>query len=196
MIPVYFLPFNRFSSLSRKWLLTIYSLFIIFGLYPIWILPLKPLLLHVLPQMGYVRYSAMMTDLMNGHFCFLAFGPLNLITVFTQLVVIWYLPQVKAYRSTDNLLPVFFSFAFVASCYERLMINTAHYMIRPADLFFVCIMIMVAYVADYLYAHKRYAELAVCLIPIISYVLINVVKSHFMPSDMNEVVNYHFFFMR
>ena len=195
LLLAYFLPFNRIAALSRKWLLVIFVLFTLLGLYPVWILHLKPLL-KVLPMMGYMRYSALTADLMNGHLCFLAFGPLHLISIFTQLVAIWYFPQVKAYRSTDRMLPVFFSFAFVASCYERMMINTAHYMIRPADLFFVCILIVVAYVTDFLYAHKRYAELAVCLIPIISYVLINVVKSHFIPGDLNEVVNYHFFFIR
>ncbi|MBR6283941.1 MAG: EpsG family protein [Muribaculaceae bacterium] len=195
LIPVFFLPFARISSWSRTRLLVIYAVCIILGLYPIWIKAFS-WIIDLLPIVGYDRYSAMAANLFSGEFRTPSFGPLRLITIFAQVVAIWYYPKVKSHRQSDNLLPVFFAFALLASCFECLFINTAHYMVRPADLFYVCLMIVVAYVADYLFDQKRYVELAICVIPILLFVPINVVRSYYFPGDMSIVVNYHFFFWR
>ena len=68
------------------------------------------------------------------------------------------------------------------------------FLLRPVELLYGCELVMLAYTYNFLYAKKRYKELLVCLLPVILYVLINVVKSHLNPAgDMSEIVNYHFY---
>lgn len=195
LLPVYFLPFERISLLSRKKLLAIYAVCFLLGLYPVWIKAFG-FLTDLVSWVGYERYSAMLANLLSGDFHRPSFGPMRLIAIYTQVIAIWYYPQLRASRPNDRLLPVFFAFSLLASCFETLFINTAHYMVRPADLFYVCLLIVVAYTADYLYERKQFARLALCLIPILLYVPITVVKSYYFPGEMSTVTNYHFFMWR
>ena len=189
----YILPYKRIAELSRIKCLLIMALMILLGLKPFWIQVFKPIG-ELLPLLGYERYQAMFNDLMNGGARFMSWGILHIIIIFSQVVIIYYYKEVKAYRPNDLLLPYFFVLAFVAICYDNLMQNTIHFILRPVELLYGCELVMLAYTYNFLYAKKRYKELLVCLLPVILYVLINVVKSHLNPAgDMSEIVNYHFY---
>ena len=191
----YFLPYDRMARTSRFTLLAIYVVCFVLGLYPVWLKALVPVL-KGMSLFGYNRYDEMLAEVANGDFRFLTLGPLRLISIFAQLVCIWYFAEVARQRDTDRLLPVVFGLTLVGSCYEVLFINTIHFMIRPVDLVYPCMAVMLAYVFEHLYRSRRFVELALCLLPVISYLIINVVKVNLHPSPIGECVNYHFFFLK
>ena len=191
----YFLPYDKISSWSRKTHLIILLIAILLGLKPIWILVFKPLL-PLLPLIGYDRYINMFNDLLAGNYRIVAWGPLHIITFFTQLIIVIYYSQVKKYRPNDRLLPIFFGLAFIAICYDNLFINTVHFLLRPMELLYIFTIIILGYICDFLYNKRRYWELAIVLLPAISYVIINVVKAYIDPNaPMSEIINYHFYFL-
>lgn len=194
LLALYFVPFQRIARARRGLLLGIYATCFVLGLYPVWIKIFLPVV-DALSAFGYTRYHDMLADVSNGNFHFLALGPLRLIAIFTPLVCLWYYRDVARCRPADRLLPLVFSLTMLGACYEVLFINTIHFMIRPVDLLYPCIVMMVAYVADCLYRSKRYVELAVVLAPVLSYLLLNVVKSNLYPSEIGEFINYHFVFI-
>lgn len=193
LLVFYFLPYRKISELSRKKCLIFMAMAILLGLKPFWIQLLKPFG-DILPLFGYERYQVMFNELIDGETRFVSWGLLHTIIAFSQVVIIYYYKEVKAFRPNDLLLPLFFVLSFIAICYESLMQNTIHFLLRPVELLYGCELVMLAYTYNFLYAKKRYKELLVCLLPVILYVLINVVKSHHNPAgDMSEIVNYHFY---
>lgn len=192
----YFIPFKKLSDLPQKYHIALFVITLLLGLRPFWIVILKPIA-NMLPLLGYERYSVMFNDMLNGNYKIVAWGALHIITVFAQLMVVVYYKNVKEYKPQDKLLPIFFGLALIAICYYNVFTNTVHFLLRPIELTYVFILIMLAYVCDYLYAKKRIWELAMVVLPVISYVLINVVKAYLNPTGlMSEVINYHFFFIR
>ena len=196
LLPLYFIPFKYISQMRQKVLIIIFAACVLIGQFPMWVSVFKPLFL-LLPKMGYERYSDMLTVMLNGGYRWIAWGPLHFIVVFCQVVFIWYYPVIQKKYSHDSLLPVVFSFAFLGACYEAIMTNTVHFLLRPADLTYACILMAIAYVCHYMYEQKKTVQLVVFLIVALSYTLINVAKIFLMPEVYTEqCVLFHFFMFR
>lgn len=195
LILFYFLPYNKIACYQRKTYLIIFILMVLLGIKPFWVFIFKPLV-SILPLLKYDRYADMFQYLMDGNNRILSWGALHIIAFFSQAIVLYYYDKIKNYRKDDKLLPFFFVISFIAICYDNLFINTIHFLLRPMELLYVFILIMLAYTYDYLYKNKRYWELVITLIPVSSYVLINVLKTYLNPtSPFREILNYHFFFL-
>lgn len=195
MLLLYFLPYQRLSSLSRKTYMLIFIACVMLGLKPYFMLIFKPLLSSI-PLFTYERYRPMLEGLVQGEFRWMGWGPLHIITVFAQLVFIWFYNEIKESRPKDLLLPVFFVLSFFAVCYENLMRNTDHYLLRPVELMYAMVLIMIAYTFHYLYSTKKYLGLMCCLLPVVSYVFFNVLKCAQDPVGINNTVLYHFYFIK
>ena len=79
-------------------------------------------------------------------------------------------------------------------CYQHLFINTVYALIRPADYLFVFVVIMLAYVFDYLMRNKkRYVLGASCLV-ICSFTFISCCKEVYFSCKPAAECNllYHF----
>ena len=192
MLLLYFLPYQRLSSLSRKTYMWIFIACILIGLKPYFMMIFKPLLSSI-PLFTYERYRPMLENLVQGGFRWMGWGPLHVITVFAQLVFIWFYNEIKEFRPNDRFLSVVFVLSFFAVCYENLMMNTDYYMLRPIEILYAFVLIMIAYAFHYLYSTKQYIKLVCCVLPIISYVLINVVKCALHPGGVNNTVIYHLY---
>ena len=195
LLILYFIPFKRLANYTTSKYFVIYIIMILLGIKPLWVILFKPLI-PLLSLLKYDRYVNMFTELINGNYRMIAWGALHLITIFGQIIIIFYYNKVREFRKNDKLIPIYFGLAFIAICYNNLFNNTVHFFLRPVELLYIFILIMLAYTYDYLYNKKRYWELIISVLPLISYVLINVIKSHLNPANpMSEIINYHFFFL-
>lgn len=195
LLVLYFLPYKKIANQKKHVYWIVFAIVVILGIRPVWVVLFKPFV-PLLPLLGYDRYVDMFNELIQGNYRLLAFGPLHIIVLYSQIVVLFYYNRIKSYKHNDKLLPLFFSFAFLAICLDNLLVNTVHFFLRPLELLYIFVLIMLAYVYDYLYNSKRYLELAITILPIVLYVPINVLKANLISSSpLSEFVSYHFFFL-
>lgn len=195
LVLIYWLPFGKIASLSRRTYVIALVVCIVLGLLPYWIVilrPLKPIMLAV-----YAKYDYMLTPLLNLEFNYLNWGFLHCIAVFTHVFALWFFPQVRRMFSDDKFLPIIFTIAFVGVCYENLFVNTNLFLVRPCDFSYIFLLVLLGYTFTYLYREKKFLPLAIGAVPMLSYVLINVIKVWMLPEGMPaKVVLYNFFFMQ
>lgn len=191
----YFIPYKKISELPQKYHFGILIALFLLGIKPYWVIIFKPLL-NLLPLLGYGRYSVMFDDLLMGHYRWIAWGPLHFIMIYALVLPVVYYKKIREYRPDDSMLPIYFGLAFIAVGYDLLFANTIHFLLRPNELLYIFDLIMIAYVCNYLCSKKKFGQLLLVLLPIISYVIINVTKTYLNPtSTFAEYINYHFFFL-
>lgn len=192
LIVFYFLPFIKVNPKSPKVLLIIFVACVILGIWPIWfrLLGFVP---DFLDFIGYHKYGHHLVDVIHGQFRNIGWGPLHLISLLSSFIFIYFYPQVKSYFKSDKLLPIFFLFAFVGTCYENIMMNTHHSMQRPAEYLYIFIVIMIAYCITYLIATKQYLKATVCCLLPCSYTIIDIIKVSVSEVSQQSLF-YHFIF--
>lgn len=171
----YFIPYIKFKTDSTKLPLIIFSLCVLLGIWPIWF-KLFRFVPDLLDLIGYHKYGHHLVDVMDGKFKNMGWGPLHIITIISSLIFIIFYPQVKKYFSKDKLLPIFYAFAFVGTCYDNLVLNTHHSMQRPAEYLYIFIVIMVSYTISYLTSTKKHILAAICMAIPCLYLILDLIK--------------------
>lgn len=194
LIIFYFVPHTFFAKKSLRMLLIIFSACVLLGLYPFWLRLLK-YVSEVVEWMGYGKYEYVLTPLSNGNFVFRHWGPLHIITIFTELVAICYYPKIKEFYKNDSFLPICFSIMFIGVCYENLFMNTLYFMLRPCEYIYIFVIITTGYICNYLYVTKKKTQLAILVCISCSYVMLSVLKSLILHSTCTKMV-YNFFFLK
>lgn len=171
LMVIYFLSFIKLKDDSPKVPLIVFGICVILGIYPIWfkLFRFVPDLLDII---GYHKYGHHLVDVMNGDFRNIGWGPLHLISLFSSILFICYYPKIKIHFNDDNSLPVIYNLAFVGTCYENLVMNTYHAMLRPAEYLYIFIIIMLAYTFSYILQKKLYIQIILFSLIIVSYSLI------------------------
>lgn len=187
----YFLPYLKYKGDTNKWSLIIFGACVVLGIYPIWF-KLFRFVPDLLDLIGYHKYGHHLVDVCNGQFRNIGWGPLHLISLASSLIFIYFYPQVKKHYSHDRLLPIFFILAFVGTCYENLMMNTYHSMLRPAEYIYVFIIIMIAYTVAFLADRKSYFKASICFAIPCLYVIVDIIKEGTKYVDSS--LFYHLFF--
>jgi hypothetical protein len=191
LLVFYFLSFIKLKDDSPKVPLIVFGICVILGIYPIWF-KLFRFVPDLLDLIGYHKYGHHLVDVMNGDFRNIGWGPLHLISLFSSFLFICYYPKIKIHFNDDNSLPVFYNLAFVGTCYENLVMNTYHAMLRPAEYLYIFIIIMLAYTFSYLIQTGKKKHFVLYLIIVCSFLFITLFKAFYIENDFGRVFYYNF----
>lgn len=196
LLPVFLISFLKVEEkqINRWWLLAIFAVFVLFGLKPFWI-DWFTNYQWFLNLTGYSNYTNMDDPNVVGQFRSLNWGPGRVSILISNLLMIWFYPQLRAYFKNDSLLPYFFTFAFIGMCLYNLLANTTHYILRPIDYFTVFYLIMDSYLMIYLLKTKKVFVGVILAILIYTNSLFNVYKAVYKPSTTNDPFLYRTFLL-
>lgn len=200
LIPVYLLTFaaETHFGMKRRWTISILVACVALGIYPIWF-KLFTFMPGLLKAIGYNIYNQdiLIKDLLlNGNFRWQNFGPSRVGLLVIDVLILWYYPRVRSYFSSDKLLPMFFLLAFIGMCGENLLMNTAHYVLRPTEYFLIFVMIMNGYTITYLWRNERRLLALLYVLIMVSYAIIAVYKGVYRATPVTEPFVYQFFFLQ
>ena len=193
LIIFYFLSCVRIRIESPKWLLLIFASFVILGLYPVWFKVFR-FVPDILDVIGYHKYGHHLNDVMDGQYRNIGWGPLHIVSLTSSIIFIYFYPKVDKFFNNDKYLQIFFVLAFIGACYENLMINTHHAMLRPAEYLYVFMVIMMAYTLSYLKSTHNRIMFYTCLLILCSHTYIFLVKASIIPNDFGQRFFYNFVF--
>lgn len=189
----YFVPYLKLKCNSPKILLAIFVICVLLGVWPIWF-KLFQFVPDLLDLIGYHKYGHHLNDVINGQYRNIGWGPLHIVSLTSSIIFIYFYPKVKKNFSDDKYLPIFFVLAFIGACYEHLMINTHHAMLRPAEYLYVFMVIMMAYTLSYLKSSYNRIMFYACLLIICSHTYIFLIKAVLITNDFGQRFFYHFVF--
>lgn len=187
----YFLPYIKIKNDSPKVPLIVFGICVILGIYPIWF-KLFRFVPDLLDLIGYHKYGHHLVDVMNGHYRNIGWGPMHFISLISSVIFIYYYPQLKEEYNNDRSLHIFYIFAFVGTCYENLVMNTYHAMLRPAEYLYIFIIIMLAYTFSYLIQTGKKKHFVLYLIIVCSFLFITLFKAFYIENDFGRVFYYNF----
>lgn len=187
----YFIPYLKMKCDTPMIPIVVFVVCVLLGIWPIWF-KLFRFVPYFLDLIGYHKYGHHLIDVCNGQFRNMGWGPLHLISLLSSIIFIYLYPKVKAYYCNDSKLPIFYNLAFVGTCYENLMMNTHHAMLRPAEYLYIFIIIMISYTISYLVDKKNYLKASLCIIFSCLYVIIDLIKVSM--NSVDSFLFYHFFF--
>lgn len=193
-LALYFVPIIIKGTGSRKLYVAIFLCSVVIGIWPFWFKFLG-FFVDLIDWVGYGKYTRHIVDVVNGQYRGIAWGPLHLIGVISELLFIYYYPQVRDHFKHNRLIPVFFAIALAGACYENLMMNTYVAFLRPAELTYAIILVMLSYTCTYLYQTRQFKQLALCLIIPCSYMYIDLIKIHYLYNDIYDYCYYNFITM-
>lgn len=185
----------RNVDLSRKKSLIIFSVFVLLGVYPIW-LTLFEGSASLLKDTDYQRYVPMLNEITAGAFRLTKWGVSHVLLVAAQILVLWYYPLVKLHNKDDKNLRSFYNIAFMGMCLGNLLINTSHFVLRPIEYLTLCTVVMVAYTLHTLYVEKRYLQLTLLMLSTLTITYIAVVKAVYVPTEINTPYLYNILFFK
>ena len=167
---------------------------LVLGSTPYWISLNSSGMTEGLALLGYDHYSMMYEEMVEmADFKETAFGPLRLMTLFVDIVIIWFYPKMKEMYPEDKTLGVFFVFFFFGVCAYNLFANTNILFLRPIEYLTVFRLPMTAYLLCYLKRVNKTWFGIVCFF-VFTYTLVEVLKSGLL--GVKETNLYHFFFFQ
>ena len=105
---------------------------------------------------GYSNYSNLNDPNVAGKFRILNWGPSRITILFSNVLMIWFYPQLKLHFKNDKLLPYFFILAFIGMCLSNLLMNTSHFILRPVEYFTIFYLIIDSYLISYFFNTKKF----------------------------------------
>ncbi len=184
------IPFMTKFDGHRKAFLLVFIVCVLLGFKPVWLSGLS-YCANVVDLLGYSSYHVWLDPLLEKNFAMQGIGPLRMIKLLLGVIVIWCYPTVKRQFPGDRLLPIYYSLAFVAVCYENLTLNTSFFLQRPSDYLFIFTLIMVAYVVHVFLQKRCYWKMTMVLMCVCAYVPITFAKLHYWdPGDQSRIY-YH-----
>lgn len=196
LIPVFLLSFIRINKKTpNRWLLLgILLVFVSLGLKPFWI-DYFDNYNWFLNITGYNNYGNLNDPNVAGKFRSLNWGPSRITILFSNVLMIWFYPQLKLHFKNDKLLPYFFILAFIGMCLSNLLMNTSHFILRPVEYFTIFYLIIGSYLISYFFNTKKFLVGTIFFIAFYSQFLINCFKAIYYPIPENQPFLYHFFFL-
>lgn len=144
---------------------------------------------------GYSNYSNLNDPNVAGKFRILNWGPSRITILFSNVLMIWFYPQLKLHFKNDKLLPYFFILAFIGMCLSNLLMNTSHFILRPVEYFTIFYLIIGSYLISYFFNTKKFLVGTIFFLAFYSQFLINCFKAIYYPIPENQPFLYHFFFL-
>lgn len=200
LLPLYLFTFYKGGFGDRQYHRVVgiaaFALSIVVGVYPVWFKTFT-FMPSLLEWVGYDAYnqSALLESLLNGEFRQVHFGPARMSVIITNLLLIYYYPQVREHFKTDRLLPVYFIFALIGICLDNIFMNTSHYILRPIEYLTIFVMICNCYTLVYLCRTEKLIVAVVMGFLIFSYIFWAVYKAAYMPTDVNTPFLYDLFLL-
>ena len=195
VIPIVFLAANvNIDKVKIQWLLLVYFACVILGQFPDWIRFLLMPLRDVTHMAGYDVYIDDINKMLSNGFRSIPWGPSNIKTFLMGIITIVFYGTLKKWTE-DRYLPIYFFLFFLGLCFEALMINTNHYVLRAFDYFRVFSVILTAYLLLYLWEARRWMWFIAVAVLNFSYIYFEIFKSVHYPSSTNWATLYHFFFL-
>ncbi len=195
LLPVFLVCFVKISEKApNRWtLLAVFALFVLVGAFPFWTKYFTNYQ-WFLDLTGYSNYGNLEDPNVKGTMRMVNWGPIRVLTLLSNVVIIWYYPNIKKYYKADTLLPYFFIMAFVGMCLSNLLMNTTHFIMRPVEYFMIFNLIVTAYLLCYLYNTRNILMFIIVLFLNFSYAFIAVIKSYYYPTNTSVPFLYHLFF--
>ncbi len=196
LLPVFLITFLKLEErqINRWWLLAIFAVFVLLGMKPFWI-DWFTNYQWFLNLTGYSNYTNMNDPNVVGQFRTLNWGPGRVSILISNILMIWFYPQLRAHFKNDSLLPYFFTFAFIGMCLYNLLANTTHYILRPIDYFTVFYLIVDSYLMIYLLKSNKVFVGVILAILIYTNSFFNVYKAVYKPSRTNDPFLYRTFLL-
>lgn len=195
LIPLFMLivKYFRVKWTRRKLCMSVFVGCILLGIYPFWIKVLD-IMTPLLPLVGYTKYIPMLGEITHGTFRLVPWGPIHVVTVATQLLLIWYYPDVKKHFGDDRLLSSTYILSFVGVCLSNMFVNTSHFVLRPIEYMLLCTIVVAAYTFQYLFKSKRWCAFAILSVCVFSVIFIAVFKAVYDPIPVNTPYLYNIIF--
>ena len=195
LLPIFLICFIKISDdAPNRWiLLAIFAVFVLVGAFPFWIKYFSNYE-WFLNLTGYENYSNLDDPNVGGTLRMLNWGPLNVLTLLSNIAMIGFYPEIKKHFKEDTLLPYFFILAFVGACLSFLLMNTTHFILRPVEYFKIFGVIITAYLFRYLYKTKNLLVFILIAIINFSYIFIAVIKAAYIPTKTSVPFLYHLLF--
>ncbi len=184
----------RNTEMSRRSCLVVYTVFVLLGIYPFWLKWMGGLG-TVMVWLDYSKYVPLLNKLIAGEFKPFGMGPGHLCLILSQVLVMWYYPLVKKDNPDDKVLRNYYFLAFWGMCLSSLLINTAHYMLRPVEILTLCVPVMLAYTMRTLYRKRNYIGLGFVCVSTLSVIYMAVVKAVYAPTSVNTPYLYNILFL-
>lgn len=183
----------RDKELSRRTMYIIYGVCVVLGVYPIWLTAFGSLV-NLLQGTDYQKYIPLVNDMISNGYRFTPWGPNHTLVVLSQLLLVWFYPQVRKHFEGDDSLHSFFNLSFVGMCLSNLLINTSHFVLRPIEYLTLCQIVVIAYTLKFLFDTKRYVWLGALALCTLTITYIAVVKAVLVPTEINTPFLYNFIF--
>lgn len=195
LLPVFLICFiKNKDKLPSKWIfLAILAVFVIVGSFPFWAEYFANFQWFI-EFTGYSNYGNLDDPNVGGTMRMVGWGPIRISILLSNIAIIWFYPQLKAYFKDDNLLPYYYVLAFIGMCLSNLLMNTTHFILRPVDYFLIFNLIMTSYLLCYLYRSKYIIAFYLVAIINFSYFFMAVVKAVYFPLKTSVPFLYHLFF--
>ena len=196
LLPVFLIGVIKIGEKApNRWLLMgIFGAFVLVGSSPFWI-DWFTNYQWFLDLTGYSNYGNQCDPNVGGTLRSVNWGISRVSILVTNVLMLYFYPEMKKYFKTDTLLPYFFIMAFIGMCLSNLLINTTHFILRPIDYFIVFYLIMDAYMMVYFIKNKKYALAILLSIVAYSHSFIDVYKMVYIPHYSYQYYLYHFFFI-
>lgn len=194
LIPIYFLAYiNLDKIIPSKWILfAVFAVFVLLGMKPFWIEWFTNYQ-WFLDLTGYENYGNLDDPNVADKFRIINWGPSRIAILCSNLLTIWFFPEMKAHFKNDKLFPYFFTLAFIGMCISNLLLNTTHFLLRPTEYFTIFYLIIGAYLMTYLTKTRNYYFWVIAFFVLYSDSFISVFKAVYFPSVTNQPFIYHTF---
>ena len=196
LLPVFLVGFIKIGDKApNRWLLIgIFSFFVLAGALPFWIDWFSNYQ-WFLDLTGYSNYGNLWDPNVGGTLRTVNWGISRVSILVTNVMMLYFYPELKKHFRNDTLLPYFFIMAFIGMCLSNLLINTTHFILRPIDYFIVFYLILDAYMMVYFIKNKKYALAVLLSIVAYSHSFIDIYKMVHVPHYSYQYYLYHFFFI-
>lgn len=193
LLPVYFIPFNHIHITNRKLNICILLLCTILGNIPTWYHSLT-FATNISNLLGYDFYSETMDELVTTNRD-MTWGPIRIMLLFTNILIIWHYPKIKKLFKSDNMINIYFTLFFIGVCLDNLLVMAGIIFSRPAMYFTTFGLIMTAYTLCGLHKLKNKRSFYFFATITLSYIYMALLKLYLNGTLEESVIRYRFIFL-
>lgn len=190
---VYFIPFHRIHLSHRGLNILILVMFVILGNISSWYGSLA-VVSNVSEFLGYDKYTESMAELVSEGRN-MTWGPIRLLLLFTDVLIIWFYPKVKSVFRDDNMLEIYFILFYVGVCLENLFVMAGILFSRPTMYFTTFGLVMIAYTLCGLRRIGAIRGYYCFMFVACSYIYLALFKLYLSGTLETSVIQYRFIFL-
>ena len=179
------------QTMFRNWSVALFLIAVVVGAMPFW-LDWFSRLAQKLFSGSMIHYGTELS--INDHHFAASFGPVRLLTLSCQLMVLWLSNQTLNFFKDNRLMRLLALAAAIYVIGTALMCNTTNFYQRPLELFIVCFVVLTAATTYFLLITGKKILAAILIALCVSPLVVTLVKANFYPNASNLPTLYHFFF--